>query len=92
MLFGQSLRHQLPLMTAPLHVPAAHLGEQNVDEIQLGDAGGHGAQLQGTLEGAALEHHVHQGGAGGAGVTGMLLACRCRATCRTSIRSLVEPE
>ena len=70
MFFGQSVRHLPPAETAPLQVPAAHLGEQNVQHKDDGDPRGHGAHLQRALIGAALEHHAGQGRAGGFGEPG----------------------
>ena len=70
MLVRQSVGHQPAPLPAGLHVPAAHLGEQDVQHKDDGYAGGNGTHLQGAFVGAALEHHVRQGRAGGFGEAG----------------------
>ena len=67
MLGRQGVGHLPPVGLAGLQIPAADLGKQHVDQIELGDPCGHGTQLQGAFMGAALEGHMGQSRAGGVG-------------------------
>lgn len=70
MLFGQSVRHLLPALAAAVNISAAHLAEEHVYQIKLGDAGRYGTQLERPLLSAALEHHIRIRRAGGLGEAG----------------------
>ena len=95
MLGRQSRGHPLPGLLAEGLPAAADLGKEHIDDKELGHPGGHRAQLEGALIGAALEDHVGKGGGGRFGEMrdqdDPWPPCS-RTTSSRSSSSLVEPE
>ena len=88
------LRHGLPCLRTALHIPAAHLMEQHVHQVELRYTGRHRAALEGPLQRAALKHYVGIGRTRDLGnrVTRMATALRSRMIFRFFSSSSVEPE